>query len=41
VREEGELIGYNKATAEYRGQLSSRDEQIRRMEEEIRRLRGE
>jgi predicted transposase/invertase (TIGR01784 family) len=37
VREEG----YNKAAAEYQGQLSAKDEQIRRLEEEIRRLRGD
>jgi hypothetical protein len=44
VREEG----YNKAAAEYQGQLSAKDEQIRQeqerirqLEEEMRRLRGE
>jgi hypothetical protein len=44
VREEG----YNRAAAEYQGQLSARDERIRQdqerirqLEEEVRRLRGE
>ncbi|MDR0708834.1 MAG: Rpn family recombination-promoting nuclease/putative transposase [Spirochaetaceae bacterium] len=37
VREEG----YNRAAAEYQGQLSARDERIRQLEEENRRLRGE
>ena len=48
VREEGEQVGYNRATAEYQWQLSARDELIRRdqerirqLEEEVRRLRGE
>jgi predicted transposase/invertase (TIGR01784 family) len=37
VREEG----YDRATAEYQDQLSAKDELIRRLEEENRRLRGE
>jgi hypothetical protein len=40
VREEGERIGYDKAAAEYQGQLAAREEQIRRLEEEVRRLQG-
>jgi predicted transposase/invertase (TIGR01784 family) len=40
VREEGLEKGYNKAAAEYQGQLSAKDEQIRQLEEELRRLRG-
>jgi hypothetical protein len=41
VRDEGKELGYNQAAAEYREQLAARDEQIRRLEEENRRLRGE
>jgi flagellar biosynthesis/type III secretory pathway protein FliH len=37
-REEGLEQGYNKAAAEYRGQLSAKDEQIRQLQEEVRRL---
>jgi hypothetical protein len=47
VREEGERSGYDKASAEYQGQLSAKDgqltakdEQIRQLEAEVRRLRG-
>jgi hypothetical protein len=41
VREEGEHIGYDRAAAEYQGRLFAKDEHIRRLEEENRRLRGE
>jgi hypothetical protein len=41
VREEGERMGYDKAGAEYQGQISAKDEQIRQLEAEVRRLRGE
>jgi predicted transposase/invertase (TIGR01784 family) len=40
-REKGERSGYDKASAEYQGQLSVKDEQIRQLEAEVRRLRGE
>jgi hypothetical protein len=40
-REAGERIGYDKAGAEYQGRLSAKDEQIRQLEAEVRRLRGE
>jgi hypothetical protein len=39
-REEGERSGYDKASAEYQDQLSAKDEQIRQLEAEVRRLRG-
>jgi uncharacterized protein (DUF3084 family) len=48
VREEGLEQGYNKAAAEYQGQLSAKDEelsakdeQIRQLEEKVRRLSGD
>jgi predicted transposase/invertase (TIGR01784 family) len=35
VREEGEQIGYDKAAAEYQGQLSARDGQLAAMDEQL------
>jgi predicted transposase/invertase (TIGR01784 family) len=35
VRDEGELIGYNKAAAEYRGQLAAKDEELATSKEQL------